>query len=1054
MAMQDIDPRNSAPDGPHATEPAHAPETPRFPAQADTTAYDQTDPKSFAKLGGELTDGRVSLAVRTLLLALLPATVCGLCLDQFARHGATWSESALAGLALASLGAAYAIWQARRLVGPMKKIIARADLLAARYCGQVPVRSRCEVSTLVHSFDAMTAALLSHAQTSRQLYAAEAQNALDLQRQYALMQMLRNLASAANDGEPLDAALKNSLREIGTYLDWPIGRLVLVTRKKAGEIESVQSYWYAPDPKRFSAFIDACSASCAQAESTGLIGHAQESHLSHWVSDLGRMQDWSRRVEALACGLRTGFIIPISAGPDMTAYVEFFADHRIEASAEMLELVEAISVELWNTANRYQSDVSLHAPAARVRRQALIAENLDDAIALTTPDGRIEWANAQLTGLAGVRATEPIGRNLAELLFAANSTSAAECRRQIASGVRAAGLVLATRSDIADVPWLELQIRPLPEDGTGPGAVLVVVRDATRQRAEQAALNDALACARRESESRPAFLADLSQGLRAPVKQMLGVADQLLATQLNERQRNLSEALCRSAETLLGVTNDMRDLARIESGQLALQLQDLDLCALVENLVDRMAPRAHAKGIELAYRLSPELPAAVRGDPARLRQILLKLVDNAIKYTERGEVVLIVGRTDTEATLRPEAAATPIRFLVRDTGAGMRPETLERLFATGSPPALASAHRPGATGLGLALCRRLAELMNGTLSVRSRIGEGSEFRLEVPLLPVACPAAAPAIEGAAALAGRRVLIAEDNPTNRRILSEQLSALAMDCAIAENGRQALQMLRIAANSASPFDVAIIDMKMPFMDGVELAERIRSDPTLRALRVIMLTSTANGQDLGPARTGGVDAYLAKPVRRQDLIEILASAIATQPPLAVDAAPGSTASAFAPAPAVLPMVVAASPAPADARSAHAAAPARKVLEKRVLDEIVAMERNGAKDLLQRLVATYEISSRSLVRAADVGLEGRDAAGAVQALHTLKLSSANLGALRFSRSCGEIEALAREEQLGDAQRRWPAVRAEHENVLLALRALLPVSDHAAPASLQEFDR
>ncbi len=1055
MAMQDIDVLESRPGHEERLDGACAAAGTLSgnDSPLGTRPLEISTPKSVPRLATSMSDGRLSLRGRLLLLALLPAIVCSLTLWQLARLGASWSVYLLATLLTMGLCAAYALLETRRLVRPIRTIINQSDNLSTSYCGQLPGRSHSEVFALAKSFDAMTAALLTHADSSRQMYIAEAQNALDLQRQYALMQMLRNLASTANNGETLESSLQNSLREIGSYLDWPIGRLVLVTRKKGGEIESVRSHWYAPDAKRYSKFVDACNESASDSESTGLIGRALESHLSHWVSDLGRMNDWSRREAALACGLRTGFVIPINAGSDTTAYVEFYADHRIEAGAEMLELVEAISVELWNTANRYQAGPSLHSPSARARRLAAVAESMEEAIALAGADGRIEWANGGLTRLVGFGAAQLIGKNLTQLLFAAGSASAAECKRHLESGSRAVGVVLAAQTETSEARWYELEIQPLPDgDGSEPAETMfVVIRDVTHQQAAQNALREALAGARRENPSRAQFPDDLSQGLRAPMNQVLGIAELLLASELDERQRGLVNSLRRSTQAHLSIVNDMLDLSRLESGQMKLELQDFDPKALIENLLGRVAPLAHTKGIELVCKLSPKLPAMLFGDPGRLRQILSKLLENALKFTEHGEVAITVEALAEPSQSRLAASAIPIRIEVRDTGAGMRPQTLEQIFAAPIASDFATPPRPAGTGLGLRLCRRLAELMGGSIGVSSRIGEGSTFYLEVPLALGDCSAAARPIDGSGSLAGRRVLIAEDNLTNRRVLCEQLTALAMDCALAENGRQALQMLRIAASSASPFDFAVIDMRMPFMDGTELTAKIRSDPSLRSLRVIMLTSLANCSDAGHAPSAGVDAYLLKPVRHPELVAALLAAMGAAPSRCSGS--GSAAAAPALAPVALPVLDTGRRTELGDGTIVTVACAPKVLEKRVLDEILLMERNGDTDLLRRLVQTYENCSQSLVQATDLSLANRDSVGVVQAQHNLKLSSANLGALGFSRACAEVEALARQQRLADAQLRWSAVRAEHESVLLALQALL-ADAVAAGADLQEAQR
>jgi len=1054
MAKQDIEPWNRGSGDRPEADSARAAPVPGASTPSDAATPTDTGWGPVPPVAGGAAAGRLSIARRMLLLATLPATVCALVFEQLGRRGAGPTLSVLAAVALAALGGAYAMLEARRLRRPMQTMIEQCEQLATHYCGQLPARSRCELSTLASAYDAMSAALVTHANTSRQLYLAEAQNALDLQRQYALMQMLRNLASVANRGEALESALQNSLREIGTYLDWPVGRLVLVARKKTGEVDRERAHWYAPDPVPFSNFIDASDASVSEVEHSGLIGRAQQSHLSHWVCDLGRMDGWPQREVATACGLRTGFVIPISSGADQTAYIEFFSDHRIEASAEMLELVEAISVELWNTANRHQSDSSLRWPSVRARRLAAIAENMEEAIALVSAQGRIEWANGGLTRLVGLSAPQVIGKDLAEVLFADEPSSVAECRRRIEAGARTLGLVLPTQADAANAPSYELQVQPLPGEGIGADEAFVVIRDATHQRATQETPDNVPAGAGREDEARLRLFAEMSQALRAPINQVLGVADLLLSTALDERQRALVNSLCRPAQAMLGSMSDMLALSRLRCGQLTLQSLDFDLCAVLEDLVEDLAPRAHAKGIEFVSQIPPDLPAAVHGDPVRLRQVLGKLLDNAIEFTERGEVVLAVqSRVGDQA----EGAGTggQLRFVVRDTGAGMRPETLQRLLEPAAAAQMPSSRRADGAGLGLALCRGLAHLMGGTLSASSRIGEGTQFQFDVPLPAGDAAAAALAADSARSVAGKRVLIAEDNPTNRRLLSEQLTSLGMDCAIAENGRQALQMLRIAANSASPFDVAVIDMKMPFMDGVELTEKIRADSTLRSLHVIMLTSLAGWEAMARAQAGGVDVYLAKPVRRNDLVEALSNAVTAQTPGAEPSAKIASMATNTLAPVALPVLATDRPSgPGLLAAGGRAAPLHKVLEKRVVDEITAMQRSGTKDHLERLLANYENTSQSLLQSADRSLANQDAPGVVQALHSLKRASANLGALRFSRSCGEIETLARQQRLADVQARWPAVQTEHDHVLSVLHSLIAPAEKSAEVRLQEVER
>jgi len=1160
-----------------------------------------------ADAAAAVADGRWTIGHRMALATLAPAVGAGLVAYGLALGGA--GPLLLLPAALLVLGAAG--WLARRLsrdIGQPLALLTEGSLaLAGRYGGAEGASHDAgawELRRLATAHDALAAALRRHEERAERRVQAEAQASLDLQRQYALMQLLRTLASVGSQHDSLERALEAALREIADYLDWPLGRLVLVTRAPAGGAEQVLARWHASDRQRFAAFIAAADAGSSAAGDTGLIGRARASNLSHWVSDLSRLEGWEQRAAAQASALHSGFVIPLNAGADTMAFLEFFSGHRVEASDEMLELVEAIGVELWRVAARFQTEAALRAAADRSRRQALIVECMEGAVALGAADGRIEWVNQGWTRLLGRTPAESVDRDVSELLFGPGSSSALECRRHIASGQRVGALVLPAPGSGNVVRWFELEIEPLPERAGVAGGMVVIVRDITDERATQAALSDALEFARQASQSKSQFLANMSHEIRTPMNGVLGMAELLLDTDLDERQRRFIESLYRSGEALLDIINDILDFSKIEAGKLELESIDFDLRGLVEDLIELLAPRAHQKRIELAYKLAPGLPVAVRGDPTRLRQVLINIIGNAIKFTERGEVVLTVdavpvfeSAADSVADPALEAAAdsvpeargacTRVRFVVRDTGIGMRPEAVERLFSVFMQADQSSSRRYGGTGLGLAISRQLTQLMGGSIDATSRIGEGSEFVVEVPMVHGDSAAVPARPSGAGVLAHKRVLIAEDNPTNRRILHEQLRQLDMECALAENGRQALQMLRVAAHSARPFDVAVVDMKMPIMDGMALAEKVRADPALQDLPLVMLTSITGRDDARRAQAIGVDVYLSKPVRQQELIASLAAvldarfaqpagapapepvqSLAGRRVLVVEDNPvnqevaramlagfGCTSTLAADGLAALglleredfdvvlmdcqmpvldgfeamrrlrdpeyrqhdlerarrtpvialtanalsgddercrdagfcdylakpfrqrdlaamllrwvadePCVAAegceaglpassavdpgpADPGPADPGPADPQAVDPEALDPHALEEIRAMERNGARNLLRRLVDTYAVSSRALVQAAETAFAAGDVAALTQAVHTLKSSSANLGALRFSRLCAEIETLARQQRLADARGRWQASRAEYDAAVAALLAL-PDADAAAAAA------
>lgn len=402
-----------------------------------------------------------------------------------------------------------------------------------------------------------------------------------------------------------------------------------------------------------------------------------------------------------------------------------------------------------------------------------------------------------------------------------------------------------------------------------------------RKRAEQELIREkeaALAADRAKSE----FLAVMSHEIRTPLNSVLGFADLLTESKLDESQREQIEMIRRSGDALLVLLNDILDFSRIESGKMPIQPTAVDIRECLRDVVDLYRATAQAKAVAIQIEIDDEVPSTVCTDPGRLRQILLNLVGNAVKFTPSGTVTVSAKRGGS----RNEDGRFPLRIEVADTGIGIPPDKVARLFKPFSQADSSTTRRFGGTGLGLAICKRLAELLGGDVTLVSSSPGGSRFALEIPLvsIPSLSDNSHPMVTSLGASSSGlepqhcRVLVVEDNPVNRMLAQRMLLSLGFSSDAAEDGRRGVE-----AHSQAPYDIIFMDLQMPEMDGMEAARRLReleaeSGGTMRRVYIIALTADAMSGDRDRCLSAGMDDYLSKPIRRADLSSALDRAIAT--------------------------------------------------------------------------------------------------------------------------------------------------------------------------------
>ncbi|MGB3093590.1 MAG: PAS domain S-box protein [Candidatus Zixiibacteriota bacterium] len=501
-----------------------------------------------------------------------------------------------------------------------------------------------------------------------------------------------------------------------------------------------------------------------------------------------------------------------------------------------------------------------------------LVETAQEGIGITDPDENLTFVNQAFAELLGYTREELLALNLSQIC---DEEEFAKLRKESKKRQRGQPSRYEARlyAKTGEVKYFNVSASPLVDEKGSITATLAFLNDITERKRAEENLKKAKQEAEEANRLKSEFLANMSHEIRTPMNAIIGMTGIALDTDLADEQREYLSTVKESSYALLGLIDDILDLSKIEAGRIELDSIDFDLRAMVEGVADTLAPRASPKGLELACLIHPEVPTFLRGDPGRLRQMLVNLGGNAVKFTEKGEVVIGV-----ELEKETEDGAT-LLFSVTDTGIGVPKDKQTKIFESFTQADGSTTRKYGGTGLGLSISRRLVELMGGKIGVESQPGKGSRFwfdatlekqkefkRISPPLVP-------------ADIRGKRILVTDDNKTNRTILVKMLESFGCSAEAVESGGEAIKILKRAAHKEKPFDLVLLDMQMPEMNGEETLRIFKDDPEIKDVVVVMLTSVGVRGDASRLEALGCAGYLLKPIKQSQLFDTIITVLSRQ-------------------------------------------------------------------------------------------------------------------------------------------------------------------------------
>jgi two-component system sensor histidine kinase/response regulator len=673
-----------------------------------------------------------------------------------------------------------------------------------------------------------------------------------VRRLHAEYATVRALAEA---GSLTDAAPR-VLETVCDTFGWEYGGLWRV--KPTGGVLRCVEAWHSPSGAGED--LSKTARQMTFEPSRGLPGRVWSRNEPVWIPDVEREDDFPCGEVAAAAGLHTALGIPIRFRDSFLGVLEFFSPAIPQPDIGMLEMLDTIASQIGQFIEHKRTEEEL-AMLFRMSRDMLCIADFEGYLLRVNPAWAktLGYTEEELTSVPYMDFVHPDDRE---------ATVGED--QSVTGGTPV--LLFENRYRCKDGTYRWMSWNATPD--TRRGLIYCSVRDVTEQKRVAAELKRARDAADAASRAKSDFLANMSHEIRTPMNAVIGMTELLQDTPLSADQREYTDTLQDAAESLLGVISDILDFSKIEAGMFELSPVIFDLREAMENTLRTLGVRAHQKGLELVCEVDPEVPDALVGDAPRLRQVILNLVGNAIKFTEHGEILLQVESADTVD------GETTLRFVVADTGIGIPAEKQELIFEAFAQADGSTSRQYGGTGLGLTIAARLVRMMGGEVSVESEPDRGSRFvftaRFAIP--PPSSVPRKPRTPGS--LRGLRVLVVDDNATNRRILTEMLKRWEMEPKAVSGGEAALRDLEEAQAAGAPYPLVLLDGNMPGMDGFAVAQRIKEHDKLAGAAIMMLTSAARPGDRARCLELGVASYVSKPIKRSDLFDTIVDVLARRP------------------------------------------------------------------------------------------------------------------------------------------------------------------------------